>query len=189
MAGLQYMPTQFIAGDMDLNDARMEQAVAATEEYYGRLNYPQALQYYIGGDVCLRPGTKPHVLKQWNEFLQARYGSAEVLKQAWARIRSPSRSPKKPCPRMTGDWADRRAIDFSDFPAPARREIYQAGGRGGAQGGAPGGADHRVSLDAELARPERLRSDAWSGQQMLDVSNVINAAYRLGVATATSIPI
>ena len=46
-SGLQYMPTQLLVGDAAWEDGMLKQAVAATNEYYGQFDYPQAIQVPI----------------------------------------------------------------------------------------------------------------------------------------------
>jgi hypothetical protein len=171
-------------------DQRIADAAAATEEYFSRINYPKALQYYIGGDVCVNLPDKPWLLKEWNKFLKERYGDAESLRAAWGADLAGEPFADKKQPSQEGGWASRRAMDSTDF-ARWREENYIQQVGGAVRKAAPEGV---LTIECPSAPagyfwgPGSYSPDSWAGPQMLDTSNVINAAYRLGANDGNKYP-
>ncbi|MBI4584975.1 MAG: hypothetical protein HY717_13260 [Planctomycetes bacterium] len=101
------------AGDEEL--AREKEFCRRYAERYARV---PGLIYYLNGDLrCqLSPATAP----QWNEFLKARYGADEKLRQAWG-----DRAPKDMLGGIPAedfndwerDWGDVQVYDLNRFRA------------------------------------------------------------------------
>ena len=196
-AGIQYMPCQILGGDMAMGDSsgrsysqRISDAAAATEDYYERLNFPEGIQCYIGGDIGVKVPREPWIMDQWNKFLKQRYHDGESLKAAWGSDLVGEPFEDKVGPIGRSGWASRRAMDSTDFVLWLEDNFISEVG-GAVRKAAPGAvlcAEYPSTPMGGLFKRGEAVPDAWAGQQLMDISNVINAAYRLGTCDADKYP-
>lgn len=107
-AGIQFMPTQILAGDMIVEDKRLQEMSAATNQYFTHFAYPYNIQYYIGGDVYKGLGPEKTWLKEkWNQYIKQRTDIPES--SGW--------TPKTgdAALLMKGPWQEMMPVVWSDF--------------------------------------------------------------------------
>ncbi len=108
--GLQFMPTQILAGDMIVDDKRLEEMSTATFNYFSSFPFPYNMQYYIGGDVFKGLGAeKTWLADKWSNYVKQRPDAAKLQSSNW-----------KPRPGdagmlMKGAWTDMMPVAWSDF--------------------------------------------------------------------------
>ncbi len=114
--GLVFMPGMLIGHNVAVSDAEIAAQARQCTNYAEQLSAAPRLLWYINGDYRLQHKELDMLRAKWNRFLQQRYATDEVLRQAWAPA-----VPDKPLgqldfpPRKSRRWTDVPAMDLTRF--------------------------------------------------------------------------
>ncbi|MGQ9730400.1 MAG: cellulase family glycosylhydrolase [Candidatus Zipacnadales bacterium] len=71
--------------------------------------------YDIQNEPSIHVEDRPDIIALWNKFLQERYGTDDVLREAWTRTPPEKALPNVPLGAVTEEWDDVRAADRKRF--------------------------------------------------------------------------
>lgn len=111
---LVFFPGLFIAFDVAAADEELErQAEYATEFARGHRDFGNLI-YYLNGDIRLNPASE-EAKALWPVFLQERYGSEQVWRQAWGEGAEGESWPTPALPTEAQGWDDPAYADYYHF--------------------------------------------------------------------------
>jgi hypothetical protein len=113
-----YFPGLLIGYNVAASDDELAQQVTWCRDFAHRYSQVPGLIYYLNGD--LRCELSKAVAPQFNQFLQARYGSDQRLRAAWgdaAPAQSLGSVPAEDFNDRGRPWEDQQALDLNHFRA------------------------------------------------------------------------
>lgn len=114
--GLPYMAGLLIGQDVVVDDATLKQQAEMCRQFAARYKNVPGLIYYLNGDFQLNLKDTPDIRRLWNEFLRERYGSDEMLRQAWAPQVPEAKLGEIPVQNaVSGSWYEVRTRDVREF--------------------------------------------------------------------------
>lgn len=113
---LLYMAGLLIGQDVVVDDATLKQQAEMCRQFAARYKHVPGLIYYLNGDFRLNLKDTPDIRRLWNQFLRERYGSDEVLREAWAPHVPEAKLGEIPVRDVaSGNWYEVRTRDVREF--------------------------------------------------------------------------
>lgn len=123
--GLVFMPGYLIGHNVAISEELLQKQAAQCAAYAERFRDVPGLLHYINGDFFLNYDDKAALRKLWNDWLAAKYGSAEALRASWGdEVYGEWGAMDYPAPGPAG-WASVRACDAARFEVDITRRWVQ----------------------------------------------------------------
>ncbi len=114
---LIYMAGLLVGHDVAVTDEELEKQAAMCAAFAQRYRETKGLIYYLNGDIQLKMKDLPDLRREWNAFLNERYGSDAAAQDAWREIVPSDNGMLPVADRGAQSWYDPKARDVAEFKA------------------------------------------------------------------------
>ncbi len=123
--GLVFMPGYLIGHNVAIGEELLQKQAAQCAAYAEHFRNVPGLLHYINGDFFLNYDDKTALRKLWNDWLAAKYGSAEALRASWGdEVYGEWGAMDYPAP-SPADWNSVRSCDVARFEVDITRKWVQ----------------------------------------------------------------